>query len=138
MVLPARLDPFVEEAAPAVMARIALDWMIEGTSIDPILDEVSEEQYTREFLLGHFVQVMCDVACGFRRSLREAFLKRQLDLVASLSAFYRKLGRMEPSVSATIVRETARRARELISAAECLLPEPIPRRQHPDRDRASH
>jgi hypothetical protein len=126
MVLPARLDPFVEEAAPAVMARIALDWMIEGTSIDPILDEVSEEQYTREFLLGHFVQVMCDVACGFRRSLREAFLKRQLDLVASLSAFYRKLGRMEPSVSATIVRETARRARELISAAECLLPEPIP------------
>jgi hypothetical protein len=108
------------------MARIALDWMIEGTSIDPILDEVSEEQYTREFLLGHFVQVMCDVACGFRRSLREAFLKRQLDLVASLSAFYRKLGRMEPSVSATIVRETARRARELISAAECLLPEPIP------------
>jgi hypothetical protein len=46
--------------------------------------------------------------------------------VASLSAFYRKLGRMEPSVSATIVRETARRARELISAAECLLPEPIP------------
>ena len=125
MILPARLDPFVEEAAPAVMARIALDWMIEGTSIDPILEEVSEGQYTREFLLGHFVQVMCDVACGFRRSLREAFLKRQLDLVASLSAFYRKLGRMEPSVSATIVRETARRARELISAAECLLPEPI-------------
>jgi hypothetical protein len=108
------------------MARIALDWMIEGTSIDSILEAVSEEQYTREFLLGHFVQVMCDVACGFRRSLREAFLKRQLDLVASLSAFYRKLGRMEPSVSATIVRETARRARELISAAECLLPEPIP------------
>ena len=67
MVLPVRLDPFVEEAAPAVMARIALDWMIEGTSIDPILEEVSEGQYTREFLLGHFVQVMCDVACGFRR-----------------------------------------------------------------------
>jgi hypothetical protein len=126
MVLPSKLDPFAEEAAPAVMTRITLDWMIEGTSIDPILDEVSEGQYTREFLLGHFVQVMCDVACGFRRSPREAFLKRQLDLVASLSAFYRKLGRMEPGVSATIVRETASRARELISAAECLLPEPIP------------
>jgi hypothetical protein len=125
MVLPARLDPFAEGAAPAVMTRIALDWMIEGTSIDPILDEVSEGQYTREFLLGHFVQVMCDVACGFRRSPREAFLKRQLDLVASLSAFYRKLGRMEPAVSATIVRETASRARELIFAAGGLLPEPI-------------
>ena len=56
MSLPVILDPFAEEAAPAVMTRIALDWMIEGTSIDPILDEISEGQYTREFLLGHFVQ----------------------------------------------------------------------------------
>jgi hypothetical protein len=126
MILPAVLGPFAEEAAPAVMTRIALDWMIKDTSIDTILDEGSEAQYTREFLLRHFVQVMCDVACGFRRSAREAFLKRQLNLVASLSAFYRKLGRMEPGVSAAIVRETAGRARELVSAAGALLPEPIP------------
>ena len=46
------------------MTRIVLDRIIAGTSIDPILDEVSEGQYTREFLLGHFVQVMCDVACA--------------------------------------------------------------------------
>jgi len=108
------------------MTRIALDWMIEGTSLEPILEEVGDGQYTREFLLGHFVQVMADVACGFRKSPRAAFLKRQLDQVASLSAFYRKLGRMEPGVSAAIVRETAARARELISAADGLLPEPIP------------
>ena len=126
MVVPAQLEPFAEEAAPAVMTRIALDWMIEGTSIEPILKEVSDGQYTREFLLHHFVQVMCDVACGFRSSPRQAFLKRQLHLVASLSAFYRKLGRMEPGVSAAIVRETASRARELISAAGGLLPEPVP------------
>jgi hypothetical protein len=126
MSLPIVLDPFAEEAAPAVMTRIALDWMIEGTSIEPILDAVSEGQYTREFLLGHFVQVMCDVACGFRSSPRAAFLKRKLNLVASASAFYRKLGRMEPGVSAAIVRETAGRARELVAAAEGLLPEPIP------------
>jgi hypothetical protein len=126
MILPTVLDPFAEGAAPAVMTRIALDWMIEGTSIDPILEEVSAGQYTREFLLGHFVQVMSDVACGFRKSPRAAFLKRQLDLVASISAFYRKLGRMEPAVPAAIVRETAGRARELVSAAGGLLPEPIP------------
>jgi hypothetical protein len=126
MVLPAILDPFAEGAAPAVMTRIALDWMIEGTSIDPILDEVSEGQYTREFLLGHFVEVMSDVACGFRKSPRAAFLRRQLEQIASISAFYRKLGRMEPTVPAAVVRETAARARELIAAAGGLLPEPIP------------
>ena len=89
------------------MTRIALDWMIEATSIDPILDEVAEGQYSREFLLGHFVEVMADVACGFRPSPRAAFLKRQFDRIASLSAFYRKLGRMELAVSTAIVRETA-------------------------------
>jgi len=124
--LPAKLDEFAEQAPAAVMTRIALDWMIEGTSIELILDEVSEGQYTREFLLGHFVQVMADVACGFRKSIRSAFLKRQLEQVASISAFYRKLGRMEPAVPAAIVRETAARARGLISAADGLLPEPIP------------
>jgi hypothetical protein len=126
LTLPVILDPFAEEAAPAVMTRIALDWMIEGTSLEPILEEVGEGQYTREFLLAHFVQVMADVACGFRKSPRAAFLKRQLDQVASLSAFYRKLGRMEPGVSAAIIRETVARARQLIAAAAGLLPEPIP------------
>jgi hypothetical protein len=125
MVLPAILDPFAEGAAPAVMTRLALDWMIESTSIDPILEDVAEGQYDREFLLGHFVEVMADVACGFRPSPRAAFLKRQLDRIASISAFYRKLGRMEPVVPAAIVGETADRARELIVASGGLLPEPI-------------
>lgn len=125
MVLPAILDPFAKEAAPAVMTRIALDWMIEATSIDPILDEVAEGQYSREFLLAHFVEVMADVACGFRSSPRSAFLKRRFDQIASLSAFYRKLGRMELAVSAAVVRETADRARHLITAAGGLRPEPI-------------
>ena len=122
MVLPAILDPFAEGAAPAVMTRLALDWMIERTSIDPILADVSEGQYDREFLLGHFVEVMADVACGFQPSPRVAFLKRQLDQVASISAFYRKLGRMEPAVPAAIVRETADRAGELIVASGGLCP----------------
>jgi Transposase DDE domain len=125
MVVPEELKRFVEGAPATVMTRIAIDRMIEGTSIDLILDEVSEGQYTREFLLGHFVHVMCDVTCGFRESVRQAFLKRQLDEVASISAFYRKLARMEPAVPAAIVRETAARARELIAAADGVVPEPV-------------
>src|SRR5262245_47290923 len=117
MILPAIMDPFAEGAAPAVMARTALDWMIQRTSLDPILQEVAEGQYDREFLLSHFVEVMADVACGFHKSPRAAFLKRHVQRGASISAFYRKLGRMEPAVPAAVVRETAERARELIVAA---------------------
>ncbi len=126
MILPVILDPFAKGAAPAVMTRLALDWMIEPTSIDPILEEVAQGQFNRDLLLSHLVEVMADVACGFRPSPRAAFLKRQFDQIASPSAFYRKLSRMELAVSAALVRQTADRARELISAAGGLLPEPIP------------
>jgi hypothetical protein len=126
MVLPAILDPFAKGAAPAVMTRLALDWMIQPTSLDPLLEEVAQGQYDREFLLSHLVEVMADVACGSRPSPRAAFLRRQFDQIASLSAFYRKLGRMELAVSAALVHRTADRARELITAAAGFLPEPIP------------
>ncbi len=51
-------------------------------------------------------------------------MKRQLERIASLSAFYRKLARMEPAVPAAIVRETASRARELIEAGGGFCPSP--------------
>jgi IS4 transposase len=124
--LPAILDPFARGAAPAVMTRIALDWIIDEPLLNRIFDEAAEGQYTREWALGHFVGVMTDVACGFRPSPRAAFLRRQLDEIASLSAFYRKLNRMEPDIAAAVVRHAAQRARDLIVAAGALMPEPIP------------
>src|SRR4051794_38942510 len=75
LVLPAILNPFVEGAPAAVMPRIALDWVIDGPPHDAFLQEVAEGQYDREFALSHFVQVMLDVACGFRPSRRAAFLR---------------------------------------------------------------
>jgi len=126
MKLPAILDPFAKGAAPAVMMRLALDWILERTSINRLLEGVGEGQYDREFLLAHFVAVLGDVACGFRSSVRSAFLKRQLQEVASLRAFYAKLARMELAVSEAVVREAADQARELIEAAGGLKDEPIP------------
>ncbi len=124
-VLPRILDPFAEGAAPAVMTRIALDWIIEGSILNQLFEEAAEGQYTREWALEHFVNVMLDVTCGFRPSPRTAFLRRQLDAIASISAFYRKLNRMELAVPTAVVRQTAGRARELIVAAGALMPELI-------------
>ena len=72
MVLPAILNPFIEGAPACVMTRIALDWIIEATPFDQLFEEVAEDQYTREFTLAHFVQVMLDVASGHRRSTRRS------------------------------------------------------------------
>src|SRR4051812_31801009 len=107
------------------MTRIALDWITANTPLDDLFGEVAEGQYPREFPLSHFVHVMLDVACGYRPSPRAAFLRRELFLTASISAFYRKLNRMELAVPEAVVRRTAQRARQLIVAAGGLLPEPV-------------
>jgi len=126
VILPAILNPFVEGAPAAVMTRIALDWILDGTPLDRILQEVADGQFERELTLRHLVDVMLDVACGFRPSPRAAYVRRDLELVASTSAFYRKLGRMELAVTEEVVRSTAARARQLVRAGGGLLPEPIP------------
>ena len=91
-----------------------------------MLDQVTEGQYAREFSAQSFRPGYVRRRLRLSASPRAAFLKRKLDLVASMSAFYRKLGSDGAAVSAAIVRETADRARELISAAGGLLPEPVP------------
>ena len=86
----------------------------------------AEGQYTREFLLGHFVQVMCDVACGFRQ-LPAAGIPEAPTRPHRFAVRFLPQARSDGTgVSAAIVRETARRARELIVAGGGLLPEPIP------------
>ena len=125
MVLPAILNPFVEGAPAAVITRIALDWIVGGTPLDDLFEEIAEGQYTRELALSHLVHVMLDVASGFRPSPRAAYRRRGLELVASLSAFYRKLARTELALPEAIVRRTAARARKLIVASDALMPEPI-------------
>jgi hypothetical protein len=125
LVLPAILNPFVKDAPAAVMTRIALDWIIDGTPLDELFEEVAGDQYTREFTLTHFVQVMLDVASGNRPSPRAAFQRRDLALIASISAFYRKLNRMGLAIPEAVLRRTAARARQLIVAGGGLSPEPI-------------
>lgn len=126
MILPAILNPFVENAPAAVMTRIALDWIVDGIPLDRLLRDVADGQFDRDLLLRHLVDVMLDVACGFRPSPRAAYIRRDLERVASLSAFYGKLGRMELAVTEEIVRLAAAQARRLIRAGGGTLPEPIP------------
>ncbi len=124
--LPAILNPCIEESPATVMTRITLDWLLQGTPFDLLFEQSAEGEYAREFTLEHLVLVMLDVVCGFNPSTRSAFLGRQLQLIASLSAFYGKLNRLSPAITAAVVRHTAIRCRALIEGGGGLLPEPIP------------
>jgi IS4 transposase len=125
MTLPAILDPFARGAAATVMTRMALEWLIDDSALERLFEEQAESQYTRELTLAHMVDLMLDVASGVRPSPRAAFEARREHLGVSAAAFYGKLKRMEPEVSAAVVRSLAGRARSVIEQAGGLLDEPV-------------
>src|SRR4051794_14491901 len=126
MILPAILDPFAERGAPALMTRLVLDGIVEEDAINRLFDEIAEGQYTRELTLAHLVQAMLDVASGHRPSPRPAFLPHHLDPPAPAQPFYGKLKGMGRDIPASVARQVALRARQLIAAVGGLRDEPIP------------
>jgi len=69
---------------------------------------------------------MLDVACGTHPSPRQAFLAREDQMPASLTAFYGKLNRVEPATVQAIIERTADRCREVILAMRDQSAEPLP------------
>jgi IS4 transposase len=126
MTLPAILDPFAKGAAATVMTRMALEWLVDDAALDQLFEDQAQAQYTRELTLSHMVHLMLDVASGVRPSPRAAFEARWEQLRVSAVAFYGKLKRMEPEVTAAVVRHLAGRARQVIEHAGGLLDEPVP------------
>lgn len=126
MILPAILDPFAERGSPALMTRLVLDWILDDDAINRLFDEVAVNEYIRELTLAHLVQAMLDVALGHQPSPHAAFLEHQLDQVASVQAFYGKLNRMRPALTAAVVRQVTTQLRRLIAEVGCLRDEPIP------------
>src|SRR3954469_16654050 len=126
MILPAIFDPFAKGAAATVMTRMALEWLVDDAALDQLFEDQARSQYTRELSLSHMVHLMLDVASGVRPSPRAAFEARWEELRVSAVAFYGKLKRMEPEVTAAVVRHLAGRARQVIGHAGGLLDEPAP------------
>jgi len=124
--LPLLFEPFVKQVPCAVMTRLILEWLMDEALLNDLFDEVALTQYHREFALSHLVAVMLDVACGTHPSARQAFLARQEEMPASLTAFYEKLKRVEPGVMQELIERTARRCRDVIVKMKGTQAEPIP------------
>lgn len=126
MSLPESFRPFVEGAPCAVVARVAMEYLVDDVVLRSLFAEHASTQYEREVTLTNLVNVMLDVACGNRRSPRAAYLARKEEIAASLSAFYGKLNRTELAISEAIVERTGECAGGVIRAMNGLQKEPVP------------
>ena len=76
----------------------------------------SERQYTRELLFSQVVALMVGVATRTHTSVHGAYLAAKDRLAVSTTALYNKLNRLEPGISAAMIRETSQDAAQVINA----------------------
>ena len=116
MVLDDIFERFAEQSPVTVMARAALEHALSPRAIDALFEDVAEQQYTRTLLFSTVVDLMGTVVCNVRPAIHAAFQANAVSIGVSLRAVYDKIDRLEPGVSAELVRHTARTLGPVVAA----------------------
>lgn len=109
-------EPFTRERPICVMARGVLESLLNPERINDLFERTAGLQYTRDLLFSSVVDLMGQVVLGVQPSIHAAYQAQAEQLGVSDQAVYDKLNRVEPRVSAELVRDSARQAAPVIRA----------------------
>ena len=126
MLLDTIFAPFVTERPICVMARAVLERLLDAQRIDALFACTAERQYTRELLFSSLVQLMSEVVLGVHPTVHAAYQANKAAMGVSTTALYNKLDRVEPGVSAALVRDSAVRAEPVGKALRASHPRWVP------------
>ena len=126
MLLDTIFAPFVTERPICVMARGILERLLDAPRIDALFARTAQQQYTRELLFSSLVQLMSEVVLGVHPTVHAAYQANKAAIGVSTTALYNKLDRVEPGVSAALVRDSAALAEPMVKALRASQPRWLP------------
>jgi hypothetical protein len=126
MLLDTVFAPFVQERPICVMARAVLERLLDAQRLDALFAHTAERQYTRELLFSSLVQLMSEVVLGVHPTVHAAYQSHKDTIGVSTTALYNKLDRVEPGVSAALVRDSAALAEPVVKALRASHPRWVP------------
>src|SRR5512144_1873491 len=116
MVLDEIFERFAQQSPVTVMVRAALEHALSSQAIDALFEQTAERQYTRTLLFSSVVDLMGSVVAKIQPAVNAAYRAKAEALGVSIRAVYDKLERLEPGLSAELVRHTARTPVPVITA----------------------
>src|SRR3954468_24958252 len=114
MLLNPVFERFVQGSPLSVMVRGTLEHALPTQALDALFEQTAQRQYTHQLLFSSLVDLMSLVVCGVQPHVQAAFQDQAARLPVTLKSIYEKLQRVEPEVSAELVRCTAARCGALI------------------------
>jgi hypothetical protein len=118
--IPITLVPHGQAVPLGVMVRGLLEWMLDEPTLETLFQEHAPEQYTRALTINGLVRLLIQVSAGTRASVYAAYQADQAQdtptITTTYQALYGKLGRLNPAVSAAVVRHSASCCGQLLVA----------------------
>src|SRR2546430_10034881 len=117
--IPITLVQHAQVVPLGVMVRGTLEWLLDEPTLEKLFQEHAPQQYTRELTINALVRLLIQVSAGARASVYAAYKADQaLDqpsIGTTHQAVYTKLERLNPAVSAAVVRHSAARCGQLLA-----------------------
>jgi IS4 transposase len=126
MLLDKLFQPFIQKTPIAVMARAALERILDPQHIDQLFARTAQRQYTNELLFSTLVDLMARVVLHQEPSVHAAYRKLEEQIPVSDQSVYNKLQHVELAVSAALVHDSAQRVAPVITALGTALPPLVP------------
>jgi Transposase DDE domain len=112
-----------------VMVRGTLEGMLDEATLERLFQENAPLHYTRELTLHALVSLLIQVSAGMRASVYAAYQADQAEaepaIATTYQAVYGKLGRLDPAVSAAVVRHSAAACGRLLDLLPPARAEPL-------------
>jgi DDE family transposase len=118
MLLAPIFDRFVQHSPVSIMVRGTLEYALPAEALDTLFERTAQRQYTHELLFSSLVDLMSLVVCGMQPHLQAAFKAQAERIPVTLKSVYEKLQRVEPNISAELVRFSAQRCAPLVRDLE--------------------
>ena len=126
MLLDTIFAPFVKERPICVMARASVERLLDAQRLNALFARTAERQYTRELLFSSLVQLLSEVVLGVHPTVHAAYQANKDVIGVSTTALDNKLDRVEPGVSAALVRDSAGLAEPVVKALRASHPRWLP------------
>lgn len=107
---------FIEASPIAVMARGVLEKLLNPVKVDALFERCAQKQYTRDLMFSTVFGLMAEVVWKSARTINAAYQSQAGEIPVSLASVYNKLQRVEPEVSAELVRESGRESAAILRA----------------------
>ena len=114
MLLSSVFEPFIASRPVCVMARGALERLLDAERLNALFERTARKQYTQELLFSTLVDLMSEVVLGKQPSVHAAYQSRSEEIPASVTAVYGKLKHVETAVSEALVRDSFNRAAPVV------------------------